>query len=199
VTATGSGGPRTRLVAAAIPLFAARGLRGTTWDDIAAAAGFARRSGTIFNYFPSKAALVEEAVRIHLEELEARPSREPVDDPEADVRAWATDVLQEVRLRQALRQVIERDQDVGEAIRALFIDRVIRPTHDEAVAMIRRHVAPGHEVDVDAVAVAAFGAIWAHVRTVSSLGHVPGDVSDERLVNAVVALVSGLLADRVTS
>lgn len=183
-------------MAAAIPLFAARGLRGTTWDDIASAAGFARRSGTIFNYFPTKAALVEEAVRLHLEELEGRPAREPMADAEADVRAWASAVLHDVRQRLALRQVIERDRDVGDEVRQLFVDRVLRPTHDDAVAMIRRHVAPGRALDVDAIAVAAFGSIWAHVRMAGSLDHVPGDVDDERLVDAVVALVCALLGDR---
>jgi AcrR family transcriptional regulator len=53
---------RERVYAAAIGLFVAKGYDGTTMDDIAAAAGSARRS--VFNYFPAKADIaVEWAVR----------------------------------------------------------------------------------------------------------------------------------------
>ncbi len=51
---------RENLLAAAIELFAARGYRGTTTRDIAAAAGVTER--TLFRQFPSKAALFREAV-----------------------------------------------------------------------------------------------------------------------------------------
>jgi len=53
---------RERVYAAAIDLFVAKGYDGTTMDDIAAAAGTARRS--VFNYFSTKADIaVEWAVR----------------------------------------------------------------------------------------------------------------------------------------
>jgi AcrR family transcriptional regulator len=53
---------RDRVYAAALDLFVSKGYDGTTMDDIAAAAGVARRS--VFNYFPAKADIaVEWAVR----------------------------------------------------------------------------------------------------------------------------------------
>src|SRR5258706_320268 len=89
------------IIAEAISLFARRGLRGTTWDDIAEAAGFTRRSGTIFNYFRSKPAIVGAAVEATLANLEHRPPRPAIDDPVEDARAWAAALLVDFRRRRS--------------------------------------------------------------------------------------------------
>ena len=52
---------RETVLAAAIQCFAARGLAGTGMRDIARAAGLTE--GTLYHYFPSKDALIEEAFR----------------------------------------------------------------------------------------------------------------------------------------
>jgi AcrR family transcriptional regulator len=63
--ATASGEPasnkRDAVLAAAIRCFAAQGLAGTGMRDIARAAGLTE--GTLYHYFPSKDALIEEAFR----------------------------------------------------------------------------------------------------------------------------------------
>src|SRR5262245_10688911 len=62
---TASGEPssnkRDAVLAAAIHCFAAHGLAGTGMRDIARAAGLTE--GTLYHYFPSKEALIEEAFR----------------------------------------------------------------------------------------------------------------------------------------
>ncbi len=63
--ATASGEPasnkRDVILAAAVDCFAARGLSGTGMRDIARAAGLTE--GTLYHYFPSKDALIEDAFR----------------------------------------------------------------------------------------------------------------------------------------
>jgi len=76
---------RERIVQAATGLFAADGWHNTTTRGIAAAAGIA--AGTLFNYFPTKeaivAALIAEAVQRANEEFHA--ARNPDDPLEADL------------------------------------------------------------------------------------------------------------------
>jgi AcrR family transcriptional regulator len=61
VSGEASSNKRDAVLAAAVRCFAARGLAGTGMRDIARAAGLTE--GTLYHYFPSKAALIEGAFR----------------------------------------------------------------------------------------------------------------------------------------
>lgn len=56
-----------RLLVAGMELFAERGFRATTVGDIEAAVGLAPRRGALYKHFASKQALLEAAVRSHID------------------------------------------------------------------------------------------------------------------------------------
>jgi len=70
-----------RILKAAEKLFARKGYAETAMEDVAASAGLA--VGTIYNYFPSKSALLLAIVRRETESLLAR-GRKLLDDPPRD-------------------------------------------------------------------------------------------------------------------
>ncbi|MGB8684885.1 MAG: TetR/AcrR family transcriptional regulator [Candidatus Binatus sp.] len=76
-----------RIVKAAERLFAKKGFAEVAMEDVAARAGLA--VGTIYNYFPSKSALLLAIVRRESESLLAR-GRKILDDPPDDPVAAAT-------------------------------------------------------------------------------------------------------------
>lgn len=73
---------RDRIAAAGIELFAARGFDDTSVDDIAEAAGIARR--TFFRYFPSKNAVPWGDFDAHLSEMRTMLGELPDDVPVLD-------------------------------------------------------------------------------------------------------------------
>lgn len=73
-----------RILKAAEKLFARKGYAETAMEDVAASAGLA--VGTIYNYFPSKSALLLAIVRRETESLLAR-GRKLLDDPPRDPAA----------------------------------------------------------------------------------------------------------------
>ena len=75
-----------RIVKAAEKLFARKGYGDVAMEDVAARAGLA--VGTIYNYFPSKSALLLAIVRRETESLLAR-GRKILDDPPRDAVAAA--------------------------------------------------------------------------------------------------------------
>src|ERR1700712_2380850 len=62
---------RQRLLDEGMRLFAERGFRATAVGDIEAAAGLQPRRGALYKHFPSKQALLEAAVRSHLDRAAA--------------------------------------------------------------------------------------------------------------------------------
>ena len=82
-------GRERRIVKAAEKLFARKGYAEVAMEDVAARAGLA--VGTIYNYFPSKSALLLAIVRSETESLLAR-GRKILDDPPRDAVAAACDV-----------------------------------------------------------------------------------------------------------
>ncbi|MFM9379315.1 mycofactocin system transcriptional regulator [Gordonia sp. VNK21] len=79
--ATGSGRPqatdRATLSTLAVDIFTENGFESTSVDDIAAAAGIARR--TLFRYFPSKNAIPWGDFDYHLDQMRQRLARLPAD------------------------------------------------------------------------------------------------------------------------
>lgn len=73
---------RDRIAAVGIDLFAARGFDDTSVDDIAEAAGIARR--TFFRYFPSKNAVPWGDFDAHLSEMRTLLAEIPDDTPLLD-------------------------------------------------------------------------------------------------------------------
>lgn len=97
---------RDRILAAAARVYAAHGFRGATTRRIATEAGV--NEVTLFRTFGSKAALIDEALRRAAADRPAATEAEHVAlpdrpvDPEAELIAWATGHLADLRARRAL-------------------------------------------------------------------------------------------------
>ena len=93
---------REKLIEAAARVYAAVGFRGATTRRIAEEAGV--NEVTIFRLFGSKAALIEEAVRLHTgapPTLDVALPEEPV-DPAVELTAWCDAHLEMLRERRAI-------------------------------------------------------------------------------------------------
>src|SRR5689334_15023942 len=64
---------RARIFKAAVSCFSRYGLRRTTMDDVAAAAGVSRK--TVYNYFTNKSALIAEVIFEEARKVNARAAR----------------------------------------------------------------------------------------------------------------------------
>jgi AcrR family transcriptional regulator len=135
--ATASGQPssnkREAVLAAAIHCFAAHGLAGTGMRDIARAAGLTE--GTLYHYFPSKDALIEEAFRWSA--FRVADVREAMQRSDTPLRERLLDLGAEfltalrrdpawtrVVIREALRAAPDRDASpVRDALVALATER----------------------------------------------------------------------------
>jgi AcrR family transcriptional regulator len=186
---------RDRIVHEALLLFASRGVKATTVDDIATAAGLAPRSGAIYKHFPSKQAILEAAVEAHLARLESAKTDMrailPLGDQRSDLTLTARWALHELREERLLVQIIQRDPESVPTLRARLAASVTRGYHEMADAL-RQH-ADRPDLDVDAIAVTALGALVNYDRAQTTYGIVPGEVDEDRMVQAWVSMVTNTL------
>src|SRR5258708_19200709 len=121
---------RDRIVAEALVLFASRGVKATTVDDIASAAGLAPRWGAIPKHFPSKQAILDAAVEAHLSRLESAKvdmrGMLPLGDERADLTLTARWALHELREERQLVQIIQRDPESLPSLRDRLAESVKR-------------------------------------------------------------------------
>lgn len=186
---------RDRIVAEALLLFASRGVKATTVDDIATAAGLAPRSGAIYKHFPSKQAILDAAVEAHLSRLESAKidmrAMLPLGDKRADLTLTARWALHELREERLLVQIIQRDPESVPKLRDRLAESVKRGYRE--MADLIRQQAERPDLDVEAIAVAALGALVNYDRARTTYGIVPCDVNEDRLVEAWVTMVSNTL------
>lgn len=108
---------RERIVGAAFTLFARDGYHGTTTDDIRRAAGIG--SGTLFHYFPSKAAIMAAVVEAGTAHASAR----------LDAAARAPDA------REALRSLMATSaEEMSDPATAGFVRAVAVAMHEPVIA-----------------------------------------------------------------
>lgn len=91
---------REQILAAATAVFAQHGFRGSTTRRIADAAGV--NEVTIFRYFGSKDALIEEAVRLDAETPLSGLLPEVPQNPEAELTSWAEAVRYHLHAKRSL-------------------------------------------------------------------------------------------------
>ena len=154
---------RARIVEAALELFGSRGYADTTIDEIAAAAGVGRR--TVFQHFPTKAAILldhflarrEEAV----EKLAARPAGEP---PLVSLNAVVRDMCEppiDRRLLVQIRQVVDTEPQIaGKALLATneaFEQQLVD-------VLRRRHGGADRDVELSALTQMTLGWFLTAVR-----------------------------------
>lgn len=187
---------RQRIIEAALALFASRGVSSTTVDDIAAAAGLAPRSGAIYKHFPRKQAIVDAAIQEHLARLESAKTDMrtmlPLGDRKADLTLTARWTLHELRQERLLVEIMQRDPESVPTLRSRLSDSVKRGYQEMGDAV--RQQAEQSDLDAEAIAVVALGALVNYDRAQTTYGIVPGDVDEARLVRAWVSMVDATLS-----
>ncbi len=101
---------RDRLLDAAIALFASQGYSSTSVADIQQACGLSPGSGALYKHFPSKKALLQEATRRHVEQMDAM--RDEYD------RTRASDAKS--ALRQGAEQIWASIDNNSQLLRVMF-------------------------------------------------------------------------------
>ena len=154
-----------RIIAAAMELFKTRGCQQTTMDDIADKAEISR--GTLFNYFPSKDALL---------------------------LPWGQEILQEY-IQPKLTAYLDTQPSTIQVLQFLFVGMsenfpaspdVIRAFMDEALK-------PKNKPHMELARTGTLGIIAQVLRYGQARGEVRTDIPLETMANYVGALQAGLL------
>ena len=91
---------RTELLKAAVAVFAQHGSRGSTTRRIADAAGV--NEVTLFRYFGSKDALIQEAIALSANGAQTASLPTTPDDAEAELTEWCGAVMDRLRSRRSI-------------------------------------------------------------------------------------------------
>jgi AcrR family transcriptional regulator len=196
-----SSNKRDAVLAAAIQCFAARGLTGTGMRDIARAAGLTE--GTLYHYFPSKDALIEDAFRWSA--FQASDVRTAMQRREAPLRERLLDVGGEflaalrrdpewtrVVIREALRTATDRGESpVRGALIPLAAERTRILTHALRAEMTSGRIA---RCDPRRVAEHLFHALIGHfvAEAIAGASPAPPAGADPFLVHLVDAIAGHL-------
>jgi AcrR family transcriptional regulator len=196
VEATAEGSTRERLVRAAMRLFAERGYGRTTMGDIEAAAGFTRRGGTVYHYFPSKEAVLEAALEEHthaVADVGGLARLLPLPDRQSELLLLGKWLLGELDREHDLVRVLEKEGDQLAEVR----DRLTRELVDSGyrwTAEYGRTLLPDeHGWDLEALAVLLVGALVNYRRTQWTFGRAPLKLSEDRLLAAWTVVASVLI------
>lgn len=150
---------RTELLKAAAAVFAQHGSRGSTTRRIAEAAGV--NEVTLFRYFGSKDALLQEAIA-GADESPSTALPDIPGDPEAELTEWCGALMERLRskrsiIRKCMSEMEEKPEMITTAVRT-----PVRAAHDLA-AYLRKLKTQGRaegEVDVLAAAAMLLGAVF---------------------------------------
>lgn len=183
---------RERLLSEGMRLFAEKGYRATTVGEIEAAAGLVPRRGTLYKHFGSKAQLLAAAVESHGGELHAMGTVAeflPVGDRRSDLMLMGRWLLAELDREREICLVLEKSGDEFRAVREQFFNEVIEVGFQTTADLMRRFAkAQGsfEDADVESLASVIVGAIVNHRRNEWTFGRRPFELSDDRLLAAVV-------------
>jgi AcrR family transcriptional regulator len=199
VITTTPGTTRERILEAAVELFGRQGFSRTSVGEIETAAGLVPRSGGLYKHFPSKAALLEAAIEIRsgaVAEVEAAVEAASIRDPRERLRLMARLSLDEIGKDQAVLRIVMREGDNSPGLRDDFHRRIVSRGHakltdDLRETARRRGIEPP---DLDALAAVLLGPIINYRVLETLFGRPPGDVDEDRFIEAWVAAGLALLA-----
>jgi len=194
-------------------LIAERGFNGVTVGEIEAAVGLAPRRGALYKHFPSKRALVEEAMEERIsgvadlsDQVAWFASPEAVADPRSSLRLIARVALDELDREKHINQIIEKDgrrfPELRDRMREAMVEpgfryaeeifgAWVRATHD-ADSSLESDRATG--IDVAAVATVLLSALVHHRRHAWLLDKPPHGVDTDRFLDAWVDVTMRALA-----
>jgi len=183
---------RSRLVDAALDLFARRGVDGTRVEEIEAAAGVAPGRGAFADHFTAKEETLAVAIDRHaasLDDMAALLHRGPLaPDLRTELAMLARWVIAEHHREDRLLRVLQRDRDRFPALVARVHDEIVERGYREAAAWLARRIADGgfRRYDAEAVAVVALGSLVAYDAQRALLGAPPLGVDEDRFVETWV-------------
>ena len=186
---------RDALMHAGVELIGARGFADVTVGDIEAAAGFARRGGTLYKHFASKHDLLVQAIQGHIDTLDRQDGLEgftDLPDLRSELLVLAKWVLTRMSREETISKVIEKE---GHRLPEL-VDRMRDGISETGYAMtsaylVDRGLAP--DADADAVAVLLLGGLVNLRRSTWTFGAEPAGVSDDRAIAAWADIALGVL------
>ncbi len=190
---TESAPTRQRLLGQGLGLFAERGFCATSVGDIESAAGLQPRRGALYKHFPSKHALLEAAVRSHLDNAAAGATRisdlASLGDLRADpeglrptVLALGRWFLQEMDRLKELTRLLEHDGQRMADLTAEVKTGIVDLSYRTAASLITA-IAPATQ-DPEATALLVLGPLVAHRRTAWTFGSPALDLDDDRVLTA---------------
>jgi AcrR family transcriptional regulator len=183
---------RERLLAAGLELFAERGFRATTIDQIEEAAGLVPRAGALYNHFPSKMALLQAVLDERTQAIEEFAERLELGASLGDLRAelvviarWGLGELERERL---LLKLILREGDRVPELAGRFREAIVEEALELAGDSIERYARERDvtlgDVDINAVAEVARSGLVGYGLQVALFGEGFSEVDQERFVAA---------------
>lgn len=186
---------RERLLKAGLALFAAQGFSGTSVAQIEEAAGLKPRRGGLYRHFKSKKALLEAAVRDHIDTVH-RVGIEMQNAASADPRTFALLfgrwMLADMDAQREMTHILEREGGRLRKLRDKF--RAGADAGFGAVAAIVAQWAKASRLDIDPHAAAAvlLGAVVNFRRSAWTLGATPLALDDDRFLQGYATLVAAV-------
>ncbi|MGP4097460.1 TetR/AcrR family transcriptional regulator [Nonomuraea sp. KM90] len=196
---------RQRLIDEAVRLFSTRGYAATSVADIQAACGLTTGSGALYKHFPSKQALLEEAVRLDLERIAARGSeattgsragggaaRDPADaaaeEPRVALERMARVVWEVIEKDRGLIRIMLREFDGFPELFERMWQGVLAGVYAQGAAWIRaqRELGNVEAEDPEATAAVLLSSLTYYPLLRIMIGHTPGDLDPERFLAAWV-------------
>lgn len=182
---------KARLVDAALELFARQGFDATTIGQIESSAGFAPRSGALYQYFDSKRAVLDAALEQHLasvEDVQEQLAVRPLGDVRSEITLLARWLLDELDRERHITHLLEREgerlADLRERSRIGISERGYLIGSD-LIARWLPHTTP---TERDVFAVATIGALVNFRRSAWTYGAPPRNLSDDDFINGWVEL-----------
>ena len=191
---------RERILSAAIDLFGRQGYAGTSVGEIESAAGLTPRSGALYKHFPSKEALLREAVgrrSRETEELEAVAAATLTGDPQSELAQLGRIAIRSIGHDQPVLRIIMKEGENFPQLRDEFRDRVVRRGHRTTSAWltlaIKRAGADPEDFDVAAIAAVMLAPMISYRVLETLFGEAHGGVGEERYLAAWTTTAMSLL------
>ncbi|HEX6360459.1 TetR/AcrR family transcriptional regulator [Actinophytocola sp.] len=186
---TTPGVTRERILDEAIRLFSTRGYDATSVVDIQVACGLAPGSGALYKHFPSKRALLEQAVRRNLETM-AKQHADALAELPADPRA-ALQLLAQVvwavmdSERDLVRIMIREFAGFPELFEQMWqgvLDHLYRECTEWITGL--RDSGQADVTDPEATAAVLLSSLTYYPILDILIGHTPGDVAPQRFLTS---------------
>lgn len=181
--------PRQKFIEAAARLFAERGYAATSVADIQTSLGLTAGSGALYKHFPSKRALLQEVVGIHLETMRSGKAeltaRLPTDLEEA-LNCVADAVWAGMQRDHAVLRVLLRDLDAHPDLLEDVWTAIRTNVYDVFTAWLRAQADAGTIVieDPEATGAVLLASLTYQPILDALIGHTPGDINATRFRTA---------------